>query len=284
MYIVHMSDTHNGKAGTNQRFDLLLADLQSYPGLDLADCIVVHSGDLLKDATPEYRRQALDSLRRLKNVVNRIYLCPGNHDCGDFWSVSKEKSEHFKQSFAEYIFHDQPHEFPVLHKLDDDHMLIGLDTNEAEVDNWLFNFGAEGRLGDSQCQKLHGMLQNPELQNKKILINLHHHPFLYRFNAVPIKNNFRKWLFFTMKKLTRRFRRMKDSKVFLELIQNRVDAIFFGHKHEGLDCSSESQKYGVSLALDAGSTTESDNMSDYMRYRVIDLNDLSYKTRSVKYR
>lgn len=281
MHIIHISDTHIGKNNNQDRFDRLLEDLKSCQGINLAECVVIHTGDLVKDGEQAYWEEGREALDKLAGLVSKLFLCPGNHDCGGFFGVSQEKSDCFREMFADYLFHDQPQEFPVIHTLNEKHVLIGLDTNEAEVNQWYLNLGAEGKLGHGQCAKLERVLDRLDLQNKQLLVYLHHHPFLYHFDAVPVLDSVKKWLFYHLKKMTRRFRRMKDAEVFCQMVANKADVIVYGHKHEGLDCSVESQKYGIPLALDAGSTTDSDDMSGVMEYRIIALNTLTYETRRI---
>ena len=66
-------------------------------------------------------------------------------------------------------------------------------------------------------------------------------------------------------------------------VRDRMQVLLFGHMHFGLDCSSDGQRYGIRLALDASSTTcAGDEGGDRMRYRVIDLADMSYTVRALK--
>ena len=66
------------------------------------------------------------------------------------------------------------------------------------------------------------------------------------------------------------------------MLRDRAQVLLFGHMHFGLDCGGEGRKYGIKLAMDGGSTTCTDDDTDRMRYRVIDLPDLSSTVRMLK--
>jgi hypothetical protein len=83
-------------------------------------------------------------------------------------------------------------------------------------------------------------------------------------------------------RLTRPFRRMEDAYSLCQIIRDRAPVLLFGHMHEGLDCSGESGKYGIGLALEGNSTTETENIHDRLRYRIIDLATMTHITRMLK--
>ena len=88
--------------------------------------------------------------------------------------------------------------------------------------------------------------------------------------------------------LTTPFRRLKDADQLIDCIRGRVDVVLFGHKHEGLNCTFASRKYRIPLALDAGSSTQTDNFRQHpnslapMRYRIIDLETMQWEEKQVE--
>ncbi|MEK6743318.1 MAG: metallophosphoesterase [Nitrospirota bacterium] len=282
MKIIHLSDTHIGTGANAARSELVVDDLIRHPPDELSRCAVVHTGDLIDAATPKNRQIAKSMLDRLNKAGYRVLVCPGNHDYGDAYEVNNEAARVFKEEFAPYLFHGQPHEFPVLHHMNDDTALIGLDSNAAEL-RFLQGFFAEGHLGAPQLDRLNRLLDADALAGKKIVLYLHHHPFYYGYSVMPDVGDGHP-LKHLVARLTRPFRRMKDAYSLCQIIRDRVQVVLFGHKHEGLDCSGESGKYGIRLALDGNSTTDTDNGHDRLRYRVIDLAAMTHTVRMIRTR
>jgi len=269
MKIIHLSDTHVGYGENEQRFGRVAEDLIARPPDAPARCLVLHTGDLIHRATAGNREAGRRTLDRLRDAGYRVILCPGNHDYGDSFEVNSEAARTFRREFASYLFHDEPQEFPVVHRLEGDRALIGLDSNAAEL-NWLQRFSAEGHVGEPQLQRLNRLLDREDLAGKQIVLYLHHHPFYYGYSVMPDVGD-RQAFKHLIAWLTRPFRRMKDAYSLCQTVRDRVQAVLFGHMHEGLDCSGESAKYGIPLALDGSSTTDTDGIHDRLRYRIIDL-------------
>lgn len=185
----------------------------------------------------------------------------------------------FQQDFRPYIFDQQTVEFPVLHLIDD-YAFIGLDSNADEF-GFFERFFAEGDLGEAQLERLNQLLDSDAVAGKKIIIYLHHHPFHFSRSVSSREGKKHAFKAF-LKRNTEVFRRMKDAHDFLSIVRDRTDVLLFGHKHDGLDLSHQSQQYGIRLALDAGSSTNTDDFVDRMRIRVINLEELSYQTHIIK--
>ncbi len=280
MKIIHLSDTHIGSGENTQRLYLVVDDLLKNAPDAIQNCVILHTGDIIDSASAERRQTAKAALHRLQENGYRVILCPGNHDYGDKYAVNNQAANAFKNEFASYLFHHEPREFPVLHLIGDDCALIGLDSNAAEL-RWWEGLFAEGYLGAAQLEKLNLLLDSDALRGKKIILYLHHHPFYYGYSVMPDVGDshpFKHMLAW----LTRPFRRMKDAYSLCQIIRDRVQVLLFGHMHEGMDCSSESRKYGIRVALDGGSTTDTDNDHDRLRYRIIDLDTLSHSVRMIK--
>ena len=280
MKIIHLSDTHISSGANAARSELVVDDLIRHPPDELARCVVVHTGDLIDAATPDNRQTAKRLLDRLKVAGYRVLLCPGNHDYANMYGVNNDEARIFKQEFAPHLFHNEPHEFPVQHSMNDGYVLIGLDSNAAEL-KFPHGLFAEGHLGASQLDKLNRLLDSHALSGKKIVLYLHHHPFYYGYSVMPDVGDGHP-LKHLVARLTRPFRRMQDAYSLCQIIRDRVQVVLFGHMHEGLDCSSESGKYGIRLALDGNSSTDADNNHDRLRYRIVDLATMTHTVRMLK--
>jgi 3',5'-cyclic AMP phosphodiesterase CpdA len=279
MKLIHFSDTHIGRNDNAMRFERVVDDLLAHPPGAPQDCLVVHTGDLIDSASEANRRAARVLLDRLATRY-RVLLCPGNHDYGNGTKVDEEDAEAFQRAFGDYIFQGQPASFPVVSEVGDDLVCIGLDSNAEELSFWERWF-AEGHLGKKQLAELDRLLDSPAAAGKQVLVYLHHHPFSFGYSVMPDVGD-RNPLYFFYVHLTRPFLRLKDAYSLCQVLRDRAQALLFGHMHFGLDCSSDGQKYGIRLALDGSSTTDASDEADRMRYRVIDLADLSYTVRALK--
>jgi 3',5'-cyclic AMP phosphodiesterase CpdA len=279
MRLIHFSDTHIGSDGNALRFERVVDDLLANPPCTPDECVIVHTGDLIDSATDTHRRAARVLLDRLATRY-RVVLCPGNHDYGDAISVDEEAAESFQKTFHDYIFQGKPANFPVLTEVGSDLVLIGLDSNAEELRFWERWF-AEGHLGEAQLSALDRLLDSPLVAGKQVVVYLHHHPFSFGYSVLPDVGD-RNPLFNLFTQLTRPFLRLKDAYSFSQVVRDRAHVLLFGHMHYGLDCSCDSQKYGVRMALDGSSTTDTDHEADRMRYRVIDLAEMSYTMRTLK--
>lgn len=278
MKLIHISDTHIGCDDNTLRFERVVDDLLANPPDVPENCVIVHTGDLIDSATDISRQAGRLLLDRLATRY-RVLLCPGNHDYGDASSVDKESALVFQRTFGDYIFQDQPSDFPVVTRMGK-YVFIGLDSNAEELSFWERWF-AEGHLGRKQLSDLNELLDSPELADKLIVVYLHHHPFTFGYSVMPDVGD-RNPLNYLYVQLTRPFLRLKDAFSLCQVLRDRAQVLLFGHMHFGLDCSGEGRKYGMKLAFDGGSTTCTDNDMDRMRYRVIDLADMTQVTRMLK--
>ncbi len=279
MKLIHISDTHIGLDGHALRFERVVDDLLANPPDLPENCVIVHTGDLIDSASDANRRAARVLLDRLATRY-RVLLCPGNHDYGDATSVDEEEAEAFHQALGEYIFQGKPARFPVLTEVGAGLVFIGLDSNAEELGFWERWF-AEGHLGEEQLSALDALLDSPAVAGKQVVIYLHHHPFSFGYSVMPDVGD-RNPLSRLFVQLSRPFLRLKDAYSLCQVVRDRAHVLLFGHMHFGLDCSGDGRRYGLKLALDGSSTTCAGDLADRMRYRVIDLDDLSQTVRMLK--
>jgi 3',5'-cyclic AMP phosphodiesterase CpdA len=278
MKLIHISDTHIGCGDNALRFERVVDDLLANPPDHPANCLIIHTGDLIDCATEANRRAGRLLLDRLATRY-RVLLCPGNHDYGDAMSVDEEAAQAFLREFGDFIFQGRSPVFPVLCEVGN-HVFIGLDSNAEEMSFWERWF-AEGHLGKEQLSSLSQLLDSPALAGKQVIIYLHHHPFTFGYSVMPDVGD-RNPMYYLYIQLTRPFLRLKDAYSLCQVLRDRALGLLFGHLHFGLDCSGDARKYGLKLALDGSSTTCTDNDADRMRYRVVDLSDLSQTVRMLK--
>lgn len=279
MKLIHISDTHIGLDDNAMRFERVVDHLLAHPPGAAHECVIVHTGDLIDSASDANRRAARVLLDRLATRY-RVLLCPGNHDYGDATSMDEEAAEEFHRAFGDYIFQGQPSGFPVVNEVGDDLVFIGLDSNAEELNFWERWF-AEGHIGEEQLSALDAHLDSAAAAGKHAVVYLHHHPFSFGYSVMPDVGD-RNPLHNLYVHLTRPFLRLKDAYSLCQVLRDRARVLLFGHMHFGLDCSGDGQKYGIRQALDGSSTTGAGGDADRMRYRVIDLADMSYAVRALK--
>lgn len=246
MKIIHISDIHIGALNCNNAFEQIISTIIDQH----ADTrVIIISGDLCDtaDNTDAFAvvKQQID---KLKNAGIQTLVAPGNHDYGSGACANKKHVAQFKQQYFDNSSIDYP-------KLDviDDVAFIGLDSNEDEL-HWYDRFLAEGEIGKAQLNKLNNLLSTMEIANKKKVVYLHHHPIKWKFGLY-----------------------LKDRKQLLSIIQNRVDALLFGHLHKGKDALIDSfcGQHGIPRIYNAGSSTHKDG--DNGSVRVIHLEqDICY--------
>lgn len=281
MKVIHLSDTHIGKTQNTRPLELLLHDLLTHiPPDKRSEHLIIHTGDLIDIGNAQQRGMGKEFLMQLRYEGFELLVCPGNHDCGNALRVDPLMLADFRTEFATYIFSGEAHSFPAL-TVKDNWALIGLDSNEAEVEsNLLVRLMAEGHLGQAQLAKLDSLIEEQRSLGRKILVYLHHHPFQFGYSVKADRGD-KEELFRRLKRYTRKFRRLKDAFSLCQILQDRTDILLFGHKHAGLDCSVDGQRYGIGLALDGGSSTGYTQHDSRLRYRIIDLDKTQVETRLV---
>lgn len=229
--IIHLSDIHVGYKDHAQRFRTLAENLVAQEGLKASDYVVVITGDLVDNANnPTSYDEAKTTLDFLKtNGFVHVLVVPGNHDYGS----GKRGNKKFVNIFS-HKFYGMEITFPKKDIIDDI-AFLGLDSMAEEL-HFYDELFADGELGTKQLKRLEEMLSSQDVRMcRKRVIYMHHHPF--------------KW---------RPLHQLKDSRR-LKRVLNRamakgisIDALLFGHNHEG---KLHHGKWGIPRCYDAGTAT-----------------------------
>jgi len=222
MKILHLSDLHND-------FGILKVIQERYP-----DHYVIFTGDITDNGSQDEYFEALAALWPFKG---RIYLCPGNHDYRMLGNIIvRDKATYFDKILSVPL---NQHGFfsgdniPVVNRVEDT-LFIALDSNlEMGVPYWPFEF-ASGEIGPKQLEVLDKILGSPV--STKVLF-MHHHPF--------IRNN--------------PFMFLRDSEKLHRVIEERVDVMLFGHRH---DQEYWQGRWGVDHILAAGKASEESTIAE----------------------
>jgi len=246
--IIHLSDLHIGYGDCGDRFGRVIERMTEY-FTNPKDYVVVITGDIVNESKEnEQLTEAKGLLSTLKDKFQVLFV-PGNHDCGK-GNVAKKK--YFKR-FCEELYEDENITFPLLgdpksQGLIEGVAFLGLDSMEQEIEDRDYLFGAQGKIGANQLDKLDAKLK--ELKDdelcEKVVVYLHHHPFKLRSNHG-----------------------LQDVAAFHDvLVENgNVDCLLFGHNHNGLNWNGS---WGIERCYDAGSATRKNG--DNGCHRVIELN------------
>ncbi len=252
-----MSDLHIGYKDFKKRFFALADYLKSQLPEKPSRYIIVITGDLVNNANKKGNyadaQSGLDYLR--KSGFKHILVIPGNHDYGTGNKGNKKFIEIFKKSF-----YRKQIDYPKIDIIDRI-AFIGLDSMAQEL-HWYNELWAQGQLGKKQIIKLEEILGSKKIKDcRKRVIYLHHHPFKWR----PLHE-------------LKDARKLK--KLLMKIIANKIsiDAILFGHNHEG---NAHNGKWNIARCYDAGTATLKP-LSKYVSWatwfkiqssiRVIDLN------------
>ena len=239
-----MSDLHVGATVPKVQKDFedvadaLIAEL----GDRASDHIIVITGDLVDDAHlgPHLGEHAEAQLQRLREAgFGNILVVPGNHDYGSGKIGYKELVSSFKERFygsdgkrfiadCRHDGHDPHTTYPKLNIINDV-AFVGLDSMADEL-NWHDRLFAQGELGRAQLQRLDDLLHGETVAAcARRVVYLHHHPFGYRPGH-----------------------QLRDSAALAKVLTGRVDALLFGHRHQGKPHHGEC---GIPRCYDAGSAT-----------------------------
>lgn len=241
--IIHLSDLHIGHEDCGVRFRTIIDNLTLIKQ-PAQNYIIVITGDIVENANQsEQIDEAVDALQQFEKNGYKVLVIPGNHDYGTGGLGNRKFVSLFKKKY----YGDTGITYPKTDIIDEI-AFIGLDSNAGEL-HWHDRFFSQGELGRHQLKRLRTILDDPAIAILKKVVYLHHHPFDFKF-GMQLKNN-------------------ND---FKKVIENRIDAILFGHYHN----SSGAGKifhgmWGIRRCYNAGSATHKNDNHGF--HRVIDLFD-----------
>ena len=239
--IIHLSDLHIGHEDCGVRFRTIIDNITLIKQ-PAQNYIIVITGDIVENATRnEQIDEAVDALKLLERNGYKVLVIPGNHDYGTGGLGNRKFVSLFKKKY----FGNTAISYPKTDVIDEI-AFIGLDSTAEEL-HWHDRFLSEGELGKNQLKLLRIILDDPAIAPLKKVVYLHHHPFDFKFGMQLRHNN--------------------DLK---KVIENRIDAILFGHYHE----SSGAGKifhgmWGIRRCYNAGTATHKNGNQGF--HRVIDL-------------
>jgi predicted MPP superfamily phosphohydrolase len=242
--IVHLSDLHIGHEDCGARFRTIIKNIKSR-AMPADNYIIVITGDIVDNAAhPEQAIEAADLIGQLKEQGYIVLAIPGNHDYGNgSWGDRK-----YVKEFKKIYYNDPYISYPKLDIIDE-MAFIGLDSMAEEL-HWYDRIFSEGELGKKQLKRLRGILEKPEIVKTKKIVYFHHHPIDFKLAM-----------------------QLKDKKQLKNIIENRVDALLFGHYHSH---SASAEKdfngtWGIPRCYNAGSSTHKNE--NYGFHRIIDLSN-----------
>jgi 3',5'-cyclic AMP phosphodiesterase CpdA len=254
MKILHISDFHIGKEETDvdewKQAEKLVRRIVREWGGDQDKPLVLITGDVVDDGREVEFIEARRILRPLHRAGFQVAPLPGNHDYG--WNGSHAQEKRFKL-FKKYLLGIENRvTYPDVPYADNDVSLITLNSMQAETGFW-DGLLADGELGTRQLDELGELiteLRDARKKSHRIVIALHHHPFL--FPDDPLFEKVKEWL----------GHRLKDGADLMKLLEGRIDALLFGHEHRHVDFSEPfdghvlTEKYDIPCILSSGKSTD----------------------------
>jgi 3',5'-cyclic AMP phosphodiesterase CpdA len=246
--ILQLSDLHVGKSKSESKNlkKIVKKITQSYSETELT---ILLTGDLVHDGQKKQYKEAKNILKPLlDNPHFNVWPVPGNHDYG--WNgvhAERQRFKYFKQSFYDLETVSYPHV-----KTDSSgNVFIGLNSMKAETGFW-DGLLADGELGSRQIHNTSGKLNSidqlsaSERKKKKVVVHLHHHPFLYPDETV-IEEGIEyigHWL--------------KDGEALMGVLAGRIDVLILGHEHRHLNFANTElcERYRIPWILSCGKTTK----------------------------
>jgi 3',5'-cyclic AMP phosphodiesterase CpdA len=242
--IIHLSDIHVGWDDCGERFRTIIDNitLLKQPA---SNYVILITGDLAENANhSEFTEETYAGIRQLEQNGYTVLIVPGNHDYGTgTWGNLK-----FVKIFKEKFYGKPDITYPRLDIVEET-AFIGLDSTAEEL-HWYDALFCEGELGKGQLRRLKNMLAQPELNALKKVVYLHHHPFDFKFGM-----------------------QLKDREMLKKIIENKVDALLFGHYHHNESSAGKifNGMWGINRCYNAGSSTHKNGNTGY--HRVIDLSN-----------
>lgn len=254
MKILHISDLHIGKGGSkvdrSRQTEKLVRLIKRHWGDDDNKPLVLITGDVVDDGREAEFIEARRILEPLHRAGFQVVALPGNHDYG--WNGAYAQEKRFKL-FKKYLLGIETRvTHPDVPYADDRVALITLNSMKAETGFW-DGLLADGELGNEQLNELAELittLRDERPKSYKIVVALHHHPFL--FPDDPLIKKAREWT----------GHRLKDGADFMRLVGGRIDALLFGHEHRHVDFSKAvdgrvlTQEYDIPVILSSGRSTD----------------------------
>jgi 3',5'-cyclic AMP phosphodiesterase CpdA len=250
--ILCLSDLHIGRSPERSQGAIHLVQkiLEAFGG-QVVKPLLLFTGDITDDGNEGQCLQAQAILQPLRAAGFSLEFVPGNHDYG--WNGNLASSTSY-QLFQKHILQNPDLAYPRLVQVGR-HFILLLDSMQAE-NHWYDALLADGELGDSQrkiFEKHLIFLQGLRSTGAKVLVALHHHPFLYPDES----------LVYHLKNVLGH--ELNDGEEFMNLVIGKIDALVFGHEHRHIHFGEHlrqfriPEKYQIPLLLSCGSSSGIDD-------------------------
>jgi predicted MPP superfamily phosphohydrolase len=240
--IIHLSDLHVGHEECGVKFRAIIDNI-TFLKQPAKNYIVLITGDIVDNATQsEQIDEAVEAIEQLEERGYKVLVVPGNHDYGTGVRGDKKYVDVFKERYFKSREISYP-KLDIIGKI----AFIGLDSTAEEM-HWNDRFFSEGEVGKEQLTRLKKILKKPEVTSRKKVVYLHHHPFDFKLGM-----------------------QLKDNNELKKIIENKIDALLFGHYHANPVSAGKifHGAWGIARCYNAGSSTHRNG--DIGFQRIIDL-------------
>lgn len=259
--IIQISDLHIGdrlsKVNENAKLRTIVQAINKTYSTEDNKPIILITGDIADSGTDKQFKNAKTELATLYENGFVVWPIPGNHDYGVKGMIDdKERIKAFKNTFFNHDGWIRPHEtvsYPHIIPLNG-HYFIGLDSMKAEVEIPDL-VSASGRIGKKQLTALAERMQKFDFSNnQKIILFLHHHPFLF-YDDVDSVGEIAKRVWDLLHEHVGH--KLMDGKALMEMIKKKVSVLLFGHDHEHINFTGSDiiKKYRIPVVLSCGKST-----------------------------
>lgn len=259
--IIQISDLHVGdgwsKTNENANLKKIVQAIAKTYGAENDKPVVLITGDVTDSGTDGQLEAARETLDGLYNSGFVVWPIPGNHDYGIKGMIDdKDRIKAFKGTFFN---HEQwirqhetvsyPHIIPI-----NGHYFIGLDSMKADVETPDL-VSATGRLGPKQLKTLAERMDGLDVSaDRKIILFLHHHPFLFYDDVDSAKEIIKRVWDMLHENAGHK---LVDGEALMETIRDRAAVLLFGHDHDHVNFAGSEivNRYRIPLILSCGKST-----------------------------
>src|SRR5690625_303823 len=174
MKIIHVSDRHYGQPGATTANSLLNNAIAARP--DIADCIIVDTGDVVDTPDESVYRTATSALAQLADRCADMVMVPGNHDL-NVMGITPHPTAHIRWGSHVERLTSLCRSYPFI-TLAGGIAIIAVDSNRPPrgAHRLTQNFTATGYIGRDQIEDVVELVRYTKSRGLPVIVAMHHCP------------------------------------------------------------------------------------------------------------